>query len=150
MTTILQFNLSSTPAGTTSADHFAYFSPPLSIAGKLCYVESTYFTWDFGTAITPALVSKDAFLVTCDWAQPFSTTTNDSGSKIGAPLAAQNNNIFYSTGPVLCRIPDSPHVVRFTVSRPDGDPVNGSTGTCYLVLTLKVVEANGRTPPIGS
>lgn len=149
MATILQFNLASTPGAATSADHYGYFTPPSSIAGKLCYIQSTYFDWDFASAMTPSLVSKDCFQVTCDWAQPWGVTTTDAGSKIGTALACQNNNIFYSTGPVLCRIPDNPHVVRFTVSRPDGDPINGATGTCYLILTLKVVVANDRQPPLG-
>jgi hypothetical protein len=147
--TVLSFSITSTPGATTTADHYAYFTPPASIAGKLCYVAATYFTWDYGSAMTPTLGSKDAFQVTCDWVQPYSVTTTDSGSKLGAPLAYQNNNFCYFTGPVLCRIPDNPHVVRFQVSRPDGDNINGSSGTCYMVLSLKVVVADGRQPPLG-
>lgn len=148
--TVLSFNLTSSPAATTTADHTAYFTPPASIAGKLCYVQATYFTWDYGSAITPTLDTKDAFQVTCDWVQPFSITTSDSGSKIGAPLAYQNNSTFYPSGPVLCRIPNNPHAIRFQVSRPDGGAVNGATGTCTMALCLKVVQADSRQPPVGA
>jgi hypothetical protein len=149
MATVLSFSLSSSAASTSYADINASFTPPSSIAGKLCYVQATYFTWDYGSTITPALGSRDAFQVTCDWMQPFAITTTDSGSKVGAPLAYQNNGIFYDAGPVLGTIPDNPHVIRFRVSRPDGDPINGSTGTSYLTLSLKVVAADSRQPPLG-
>lgn len=149
MATILSFNLSSTPVSATSADHYAYFTPPSSIAGKLCYVHATFFGWDLGSAPTTAVAAGDVFQVVCDWVQPWSVTTTGAGSKVGAPLAFMNNNISSPSGPVLLRIPGNPHVVRFTVSRPDGGSVNGSTGTCYLNLCLKVIEADSRQPPLG-
>ena len=148
MATILSFHLSSTPVSAKTADHYAYFTPPSSIAGKLCYVHTTYFQWDWGS-LPSSFGSRDTFQVSCDWTEPWAITTDDNGSKIGAPLAYMSNTTSYPSGPMLVRMPDNPHVVRFTVSRSDGDNINGSAGKCYMTLCLKVIVADGRQPPLG-
>lgn len=148
MATILHFQLSSTTVSTASIDLSASFTPPSSVAGKLCYVQATYFQWENGSTPTTALGSNDCIYVTCDWPQPWATTTTDSGSKVGAPLAFWNNNRSYS-GPHLIQMPDNPHVVRFTVTRADGNHLTGSTGTSYMTFCLKANVADGKQPPLG-
>lgn len=150
MTTIASFTgtVSNIGSTTTSAELELEYTPTSNISGKLCYVEATFFTWDFGTSITPTQNSRDAFYVNCNWAQPLSCDTT-TATKPTAPLAASMNNFFYSTGPVLCRIPDGPHPVRFTVYRPDGGYLNGATGDCVLALVLKIVAMDSRQPLIG-
>jgi hypothetical protein len=151
MTSVVSFTgtLSGIGATSTLAEIETTFTPPSNISGKLCYVESTFFTWDFGTGITPTQNSRDAFYVSCNWAQPLSASVDSDVTKPTAPLAAQMNNNFYATGPVLCRIPNGPHPVRFSVYRPDKGYLNGASGDCILALTLKIVALDSRQPLIG-
>jgi hypothetical protein len=131
-----------------------YFSvqvdPPLNIRGKLCYVECTFFGWDNYTSISPALDPRDIFYLTCDWAQPLCSTNTNGRTVPGAALAAFNNNISTGAGPVLCRIPDGPHTLTFTVRRSDGRNIAGdTTNTNSCLVFLKIVPSNSRQPPIG-
>jgi hypothetical protein len=151
MTSVVSFTgtLSTVGATSTLAEIETLFIPTSNISGKLCYVEATFFTWDFGSAITPTQNSRDVFYVNCSWAQPLSGSCESDVTKPTAPLAAQMNNNFFSTGPVLCRIPDGPHPVRFSVYRPDKGYLNGASGDCILALTLKIVALDSRQPLIG-
>lgn len=148
MTSVHTFTLTNTNvSAATSLAFEGAFTPPSNIAGKLCYVYGTYFIFENGTAPTPTINAQDCFVVTCDWPQPWSVTTNNSGTKLGAPLAFMTNNISDPSGPVLIHMPDNPHVVRFTVSKPDGNQVTGASGTSQLTLHLNIVVANGKQPP---
>jgi hypothetical protein len=150
MASVHTFILSNTETSVTSMNFEGSFTPPSNIAGKLCYVNAIYFVFANGSAPTPTINQADCFLVTCDWAQPWSVTTNNSGSKLGAPLAFMTNNRSYTSGPVLIRMPNNPHVVRFNVSRPDGNALTGSSGTSILTLHLSIIVANGKQPPFVS
>lgn len=152
-TFILNLDVSS---DLTSAMKEVMFTPPSNLSGKLCYVQSTYFNWDFLTSPSPSLTSRDAFAVYCSWATPQSgtVTMDNNGSRTTETktnLAFMNNNISTSTGPFLVSIPDGPHPVTFTVYRPDGGSISGSSdSTGLLTLCLKFVQANSRQPPIGA
>jgi hypothetical protein len=60
-------------------------------------------------------------------------------------LAAQMNNFFFTTGPVLCFIPDGPHIVRFAITRNDYNQVNGGTGNCILSCIFKITPADTKS-----
>jgi hypothetical protein len=60
------------------------------------------------------------------------------------------NNISYSTGPVLCFIPNGSHAVTFQVYRPDGEDVCGGAFVKNLFYAVfKIVAADSRQPQIG-
>lgn len=152
-TFMLNLDLSS---DKTIASKEVMFTPPSNLSGKLCYVQSTFFNWDFRTSPATALTSRDTFTVYCSWATPQSgiVTMDNNGSRTmetKASLGFMNNNFSTSTGPLLVSIPDGPHPVTFTVYRPDGKEVGGNgDDTGLLTLCLKFVQANSRQPPIGA
>lgn len=149
-TTVLTFNLSGTAQSTSEQIFSVQVDPPANIRGKLCYVECTYFSWDNGATITPAITSREPFYLTCNWAQPMSGMNTNGKTLPSAALAAFQNNISYSSGPVLCRIPDGPHELVLSVKRGDGGNVAGDTTTTnYTLIFLKIVPADSRQPPIG-
>jgi hypothetical protein len=149
-TSTLTFQLSGLAQSTTEQTFSVQVDPPSNIRGKLCYVECTFFGWDHYTALSPSLNAKDVFYLTCNWAQPLSSTNTNGKTLPGCALAAFNNNFYTGAGPVLCRIPDGPHEVTFVVKRWDGGEVSDDlTNTNYALIFLKVVPANSRSPPIG-
>jgi hypothetical protein len=149
-TTVLTFNLSGTAQSTSEQVFGVQVDPSANIRGKLCYVECTYFVWDNGTTITPAINSRDAFYLTCNWSQPMSGMNTNGKTLPSAALAAFQNNFSYSSGPVLCRVPDGPHELAFSIKRVDGGKVNeDTTATNYALIFLKIVPADSRQPPIG-
>lgn len=143
------------------------FDPPANLKGKQCYVECTVWNWDFGTSPTPALTSRDAFAFSADWSQvacgtivdgqtfeATPPTTNDVLKNFKAPgrapMGVFYNNISYSTGPVLCFIPNGSHTVTFQVYRPDGEDVCGGAFVKNLFYAVfKIVAADSRQPQIG-
>lgn len=119
------------------------FDPPANISGKTCYVECTYWNYDMSVSPTPSLTSRDAFLFTLSWAQTVSGTVTDDITRLGrVPMAGINNNFFYSTGPVLCYIPDGPHPVIFTVTRADGTNISNSVNNNVFYALLKITPVN--------
>jgi hypothetical protein len=149
-TSVLTFNLSGVAESLTEQNFRVQVDPPPNIRGKLCYVECTYFNWDNSTTINPAIASREPFVLTCNWAQPLSSTNTNGKTLPNTALAAFQNNNSWSSGPVLCRIPDGPHELTLTVKRADGGSINGdTTGTNYSLVFLKIVPADSRQPVIG-
>ena len=153
MTSLATFTGSATVSDSDKSVEFEYFySPPSNISGKLCVVEATFFSWDWGgngNQTSDYLYSP--VLVSTSWQQPFSTSTVTSTTKPLAPLASNQALVSVGLGPTLCRIPDGPHTVRFKIYRPTTSGTisasAGSPGTMFL--SLKIIDASGRQPPIG-
>lgn len=145
---ILTFNLSG-PATGSVAYMSSTFDPPSEIAGKLCYVESTFFTWDNGTT---SMTTNDCIYVECDWAQPFSYGQYASGvatKSAAVAVWAGTAMGFASPGPVLCNIPEGGHTVTFKFTRYSGQSLTVVADN-YVTLCLKIVPADSRQLPIGA
>lgn len=141
---------------TTVADNLltatldANFTPPSNISGKTCYVHCTAFNWDFaGSTLT--FSSREAISFYHSWPQTLSGSCTKNGTTLRVPAALfhSNNAMFYSTGPILCYIPDGPQTVSFTVYREDGSPIASSMANNYFFAAFKIVPADSRQPPIG-
>lgn len=133
----------------------ANFTPPSNISGEHCYVECTYFGWDYTTAPSPTLNTRDTITLTTNWSQSVSATVSsgDTSTQGTRPYVASGcicNNVFYSHGPILCFIPDGPQSIEFTISKTDGGEIVGdTTNVNYFYAVFKIVPANSRQPPIG-
>lgn len=132
------------------------FDPPSNLAGKLCYVECPAWNWDNKTEPTTAITAHDLFMFTTSWTQPISGyVTPSTEYPLGITMRNQAafgfmfNNQCYSTGPILCQIPNGPHLVTINVYRTDGGEVGGDS-TNIFTASLKFIEAASKSPPIGA
>lgn len=145
---IATFELSGPSTGSV-ASLSTTFDPPSEIAGKLCYVESTFFTWDNGIT---SMSANDCIYAECDWAQPFSYGQYLPGvATKSAAVAVWTGQVGPAfPGPVLCNIPEGSHTVTFKFTRYSNQSLNASTTDLnYVTLCLKIVPADSRAPPIG-
>jgi len=133
-----------------SATITTFFTPPSNISGEHCYVECSFWAWDYTTAPTTAINTRDVLTLTASWAQTVSGTVTSQGTKPSVAFGSICNNICYGHGPILCQIPDGPHQVEFTISRTDGGDVAGDTTSDNNFLAVfKMVPADSRQPTIG-
>jgi hypothetical protein len=140
--------IATTASDLKSAELNCLFTPPPTL-DELCYVECTSFTWDYTTDIT-TVKPRDTFTFTTNLGSQFSGRVSETETKpAGVAFGTQMNSNFYSTGPVLCRIPSGPQTVRFTITRVDGGVVANDVNSNTFFCTLKIVPANARQPTIG-
>lgn len=145
MASVLSFRFSVT--GTLAKlEATVNFDPPPNIRGKLCYIECSTFSYKAATNPTPTFTGRDAIILDCSLPQVFSQTV---GTPRGSPVAFLTNNISFSAGPILCNIPENVSDITFTLTRADGNDVVGAGGTHWCFVSLKVIPANSRQPPIG-
>jgi hypothetical protein len=128
--------------GATEPTKEVIFKPPSNIAGKPCYVKCSYIAWDFTTGF--ANNSRDCMLVYASWTQPLSAKSVPIGSRTGYRTT-------YTHGPVLCYIPEGPHIVRFDVRNLEngGLLAGSSTTTNFFRLVLNITPADSRQSTIG-
>lgn len=154
-TSVVAFSDVSILTNKTKAYIRALFTPPSNISGDHCYVECTFWSWDYGLAPTSAIKSNESLQLRASWSQTVAATvlsgdTSTQGTRPFVASASLMDNKFYSHGPVLCFIPDGPQEVEFTISRTDGGDIAGdTTSKNYCYMTFKIVNATSRQPTIG-
>jgi hypothetical protein len=150
-TSVLAFESYSSTVDSSglTASHEFNINPPSNIAGKLCYGEVTFFSFERDTVYSFPTIH---ILEQQGWSQVQSVYMTDTLKQtLNPPIAAYTYGVSSGKGaPFLFNMPDGPHTIKFTVSCAGGGVLTSDVTEAQLpfFIMMNVVPANSRPPPI--
>lgn len=133
--------ISSGTASTKWPSFQSFIVPPPHVAGKLCYVKLA------GLSI-PADTNYTYLEITLSWSQPLTVDVR-TGSTSSTTAIISGYPTWNDATPVLCFIPEGPHVLSTSILDASGKVTSSSTsGVTTLLLDIEPLRSNNNNVDI--